>query len=40
MRHVKLKPGKEFDATALGTLIDAAYADVKLRLENEQSLEH
>ena len=33
-RHVKLKPGREIDFEALGGLIDAAYADVKLRLAN------
>ena len=32
MRHVKLKPGVEFDAAALEALIAAAYADVKRRL--------
>ena len=28
MRHVKLKPGRELKETALGHLIDAAYADM------------
>ena len=32
MRHVKLAPGREFDAAALGALIQAAYADVHARL--------
>ena len=32
MPHVKLAPGRETDATALSDLIDAAYADIKLRL--------
>jgi hypothetical protein len=32
MRHVKLHPGREVDAGALGKLIDAAYADIKARL--------
>jgi hypothetical protein len=32
MRHVKLKPGREFDAAALGDLIVAAYLDIKVRL--------
>jgi hypothetical protein len=32
MRHVKLRPGREVDAAALGNLIDAAYADIKVRL--------
>ncbi|MBM3939903.1 MAG: DUF1801 domain-containing protein [SAR202 cluster bacterium] len=31
MRHVKVKPGANLDATALGALIHAAYADVKSR---------
>jgi hypothetical protein len=34
MRHVKLKPGTASDAAALGRLIDAAYADIKARVEN------
>ena len=32
MRHVKLRPGADVDAAALGELIDAAYADIKARL--------
>jgi hypothetical protein len=32
MRHVKLRPGAEPDAAALGALIDAAYADIRMRL--------
>ena len=32
MRHVKVKPGRELDAAALGALIDAAYADCGARL--------
>ncbi len=35
MRHVKLKPGREHDAVALGYLIDASYLDVKIRLRVE-----
>ena len=35
MRHVKVRPGVEFDLAALGTLIGTAYADVKLRLAAE-----
>jgi len=35
MRHVKLKPGHEVDARALGRLINVAYADIKQRLEAE-----
>jgi hypothetical protein len=33
MRHVKLRPDREVDATALLTLINAAYTDMKARLE-------
>jgi hypothetical protein len=33
MRHVKLRPGDDSDNTALGTLIHAAYADMRARLE-------
>jgi len=32
MRHVKLKPGRELDASALMALIDAAYQDVIARV--------
>jgi hypothetical protein len=32
MRHVKLKPGRELDSSALIALIDVAYRDVKTRL--------
>ena len=32
MRHVKLKPGVEFDSAALSALIEAAYSDVQSRL--------
>ena len=35
MRHVKLRPGVELDSAALEALIDAAYADIKLRLAAE-----
>jgi len=34
MRHVKLKPGTATDAAALARLIDAAYADIKARVEH------
>lgn len=34
MRHVKLRPGTAFDAAALRGLIDAAYADIRARVEN------
>ena len=32
MRHVKLKPGRDVNAVALGNLIKAAYADARARL--------
>lgn len=32
MRHVKLRPGVAFDASALNALIAASYADIKARL--------
>ncbi len=35
MRHVKLRPESNVDATALVKLVDAAYADMKGRLEAE-----
>ena len=35
MRHVKLRPGADFDVAALSALIDAAYADIKSRLVSE-----
>ena len=35
MRHVKLRPEGEVDATALMKLIDTAYADMKGRLKAE-----
>jgi hypothetical protein len=34
MRHVKLRPGTTTNAAALGKLIDAAYLDIKARVEN------
>jgi hypothetical protein len=34
MRHVKLKPGVATDAAALSRLIDAAYSDIKARVEH------
>src|ERR1700739_4097283 len=34
MRHVKLKPGTATNPAVLGRLIDAAYADIKARVEN------
>jgi hypothetical protein len=34
MRHVKLRPGTAANAAELSRLIDAAYADIKARVEN------
>ena len=34
MRHVKLRPRTATHAAALSTLIEAAYSDIKARLEN------
>ena len=34
MRHVKLKPGTAANAAALGRLIEAAYSDIKARVEH------
>ena len=34
MRHVKLRPGVATNAAALTTLIEAAYSDIKSRVEN------
>ena len=34
MRHVQLKPAIPINAAALTTLIDAAYSDIKSRVEN------
>jgi hypothetical protein len=34
MRHVKLRPGTATNAAELSRLIDAAYADIKARVEN------
>ena len=34
MRHVKLRPGTATDAAALTRLIEAAYVDIKARVEN------
>jgi hypothetical protein len=35
MRHVKLRPGGDFDATALTKLVDTAYTDMKDRVQVE-----
>jgi hypothetical protein len=34
MRHVKLRPGMAVNAASLSRLIDAAYWDIKARVEN------
>jgi hypothetical protein len=34
MRHVKVRPGTAMDRAALSRLIEAAYADIKERVEN------
>jgi hypothetical protein len=34
MRHVKLRPGTAANGAALSKLIDAAYLDIKARVEN------
>jgi hypothetical protein len=34
MRHVKLRPGTATDAASLTRLIEAAYTDIKARVEN------
>jgi hypothetical protein len=34
MRHVKLRPGTPVNAAALSRLIDVAYSDIKMRVEN------
>lgn len=34
MRHLKLRPGTATNAPALSRLIDAAYSDIKARVEN------
>jgi hypothetical protein len=34
MRHVKLRPGTATNAAGLSRLIDAAYSDIKARVEN------
>jgi hypothetical protein len=33
MRHVKLRHGRELDVAALGDLIEAAYSDIRARLD-------
>jgi hypothetical protein len=34
MRHVKLRPGAAINAAALSRLVNAAYSDIKARVEN------
>ena len=34
MRHVKLRPGEAVDAAALRWLVEAAFADIRARVEN------
>jgi hypothetical protein len=34
MRHVKLRPGTATEAASLSRLIEAAYSDIKARVEN------
>jgi len=34
MRHIKLRPGTATNTAALTRLIDAAYSDIKSRVEN------
>ena len=38
MRHVKVKPSANLNVAALSALIDAAYVDIKSRLEAERSM--
>ena len=40
MRHVKLRPGHDFDATALTKLVDAAYTDMKERVQTDLGRAH
>lgn len=35
MRHVKLRPGRDFNAAALMKLIETAYSDMKERVQSE-----
>ena len=37
-RHVKLRPGREVDPTALARLIDAAYVDIRARLRTSRAV--
>jgi hypothetical protein len=40
MRHVKLRPGEDFDATALTELVETAYTDMKERVQAELGRAH
>ena len=40
MRHVKLSPGRALDAVALSDLIEAAYLDIRARLDAEGRHQH
>jgi hypothetical protein len=37
MRHAKLNPGRDLNAAALSDLIEAAYVDIRARLDAERS---
>lgn len=39
MRHVKLRPGEDVDAAALGQLIETAYVDMRRRLASGAGME-
>jgi hypothetical protein len=39
MRHVKVRPGRALDRAALAALIEAAYADIKARLDAENGFD-
>jgi hypothetical protein len=40
MRHVKIRPERGIDATALFNLVNTAYADMKYRLKAESFVPH
>lgn len=40
MRHVKLRPDRDFNATALAKLIETAYSDMKGRVQAESQRAH
>jgi len=35
MRHVKLRSGRDFEGSALAKLVEAAYSDMKVRVQAE-----